>query len=121
MLRWLVEHGPPVGLPVAMKLVMEFGYVEIASWLSEDIRVQIVLEALQTDKRELLCWVLMRTQFDCEESFRLIRDGVQCAPNTMLLWFQENLVDSTECKWCPTIWQSEESEVLRPAKIRRRQ
>ncbi|POM66555.1 Hypothetical protein PHPALM_17568 [Phytophthora palmivora] len=90
MLRWLVEHGPPLNLQVATTLAKGYRHVEIMSWVSESVRVQVVLEALQKEELEVLWWILTRTQFSDESSQQIIRDGIE--RSNLSLWFQENLV-----------------------------
>ncbi|OWY98651.1 hypothetical protein PHMEG_00030533 [Phytophthora megakarya] len=119
LLRWIVEHGPPLSLSVARELVISFDYGEIAAWVSESHRVEIVLEAIQRNKKALLWWILERTRFECETSRRTIRDGVQSAPSKTQLWFVETFEDSTVCGWCVLTAQKEQSEVPQPTKIRR--
>ncbi|OWY99972.1 LOW QUALITY PROTEIN: hypothetical protein PHMEG_00028937 [Phytophthora megakarya] len=99
LLRWMVEHGPPLSLPVATKLIVEFRHVELSWWVSESDRVQIVLVALQQEDRELVWWILTHTKFECENSRRIIRDGVEHIPHEMHVWFQESFSDLMVSSW----------------------
>ncbi|OWZ15417.1 putative cleavage induced protein [Phytophthora megakarya] len=81
LLRWLAEDGLPVTLPI------------VSSWISESDRVQIVLEELQHEDRELVSWIVTHTRFESENSRRIICDGVQYPSRKMELWFQESFVD----------------------------
>ncbi|KAF1781337.1 hypothetical protein GQ600_16276 [Phytophthora cactorum] len=100
MLRWLVEHGPPLNFGTAMKLTVEYFHNEIAWWVSESDRVQIVLEALQKEKQDVLGWILTRTRFENVSSQQRIRDAIQRAPESIILRIEEDLSDLEECKWC---------------------
>ncbi|KAG2918327.1 hypothetical protein PC114_g6882 [Phytophthora cactorum] len=100
MLRWLVEHGPPLDFGTAMKLTVEYFHNEIAWWVSESDRVQIVLEALQKEKQDVLGWILTRTRFENVSSQQRIRDAIQRAPESIILRIEEDLSDLEECKWC---------------------
>ncbi|KAG3162560.1 hypothetical protein PI126_g5938 [Phytophthora idaei] len=100
MLRWLVEHGPPLNFGTAMKLTVEYFHNEIAWWVSESDRVQIVLEALQKEKQDVLGWVLTCTRFENVSSQQRIRDAIQRAPESIILRIEEDLSDLEECKWC---------------------
>ncbi|OWZ03306.1 hypothetical protein PHMEG_00024985, partial [Phytophthora megakarya] len=67
---------------------------EIAAWALESHRVEIVLETVQMNDRDLLWWILERTRFECETSRRTIRDGVQSAPSKMHMWFVKTFENS---------------------------
>ncbi|ETM34471.1 hypothetical protein L914_18434 [Phytophthora nicotianae] len=100
MMRWLVEHGPPLNFETAMKLTMEYRQVEIALWVSETDRVQIVIEALQDKSiQNEVAWILTRTRFEDPSSKRRICDAIQHAPESTALWFEDHLSDFEECKW----------------------
>ncbi|OWZ14288.1 hypothetical protein PHMEG_00012259 [Phytophthora megakarya] len=121
LLRWIVEHGPPLSLSVARELIISFDHGEIAAWVSESHRVEIVLEAIQMNKKALLWWIFERTRFECETSHRTIRDGIQSAPTKTQMWFVETFENSTVCGWCVLTAQKEQSQVARPTKLRRRE
>ncbi|KAF4128950.1 Ankyrin repeats domain-containing protein [Phytophthora infestans] len=100
MLRWLVEHGPPLTLRSALKLTLQYRHLEIAQWVSESARVQLVLEALQKDARKLIWWILTRTRFEDTNSQRRIRDAIRCAPSSILQWIQGDRSGLKACQWC---------------------
>jgi hypothetical protein len=60
LMRWMVEHGPPLNLPVSATLAKECRHVEITRWLAESDRVQLVLAALFEEERGLLEHTLRR-------------------------------------------------------------
>ncbi|EGZ13918.1 hypothetical protein PHYSODRAFT_303276 [Phytophthora sojae] len=79
MMRWLVEHGPPLDVATAMRLVFDYHYVEIALWLSEDVRQHLVLEALRKANHKVMWWILSKTQFQ-DGAKSCICDAIQCCP-----------------------------------------
>ncbi|KAG6956520.1 hypothetical protein JG688_00011383 [Phytophthora aleatoria] len=100
VLRFLVEHGPPLDFRTVGKLIMENRHIEIAWWVTESDRVQIVLEALKKEDKKLIWWILARTRFEDASSQCSIRDAIQCGPNNVSQWIQEDLSGFEECKWC---------------------
>ncbi|OWZ05636.1 hypothetical protein PHMEG_00022237 [Phytophthora megakarya] len=86
--RWLSKHG------------YEINSLDLS--ISEDDRVQVVLEALKNDKQRVAWWMLTRTRFEHEASRQIIRDGIHRASIGTLLWIQKDLMEFEECSWCFT-------------------
>ncbi|KAE9020791.1 hypothetical protein PR003_g12234 [Phytophthora rubi] len=98
-MRWLVEHGPPLDLSTATTLVIEYRYIEIAWWIAEDARKDLVLEALHRNDLEVVWWILAHTQFQDESAQGSIRDAIRCS-NGVQQWFEENMIEVEACRWC---------------------
>ncbi|OWY94379.1 LOW QUALITY PROTEIN: hypothetical protein PHMEG_00035912 [Phytophthora megakarya] len=94
LLRYLTEYGPPLDLRIAKE------FWRILWWISETDRVQVVLEALKKDDRQVLLWIFTRTRFEDELSRQIICDGIQHAPTKTLLRIQEKTTDFDACSWC---------------------
>ncbi|KAE9116559.1 hypothetical protein PF007_g9625 [Phytophthora fragariae] len=99
-MRWLLEHGPPLDLSTATTLVLENRHIEIAWWVSEDARKDLVLEALRKNDREVVWWILAHTQFQDENTQRSIRDDIPRCSKDVQQWFEENMSEVEACRWC---------------------
>ncbi|EGZ13844.1 hypothetical protein PHYSODRAFT_303235 [Phytophthora sojae] len=99
VLRWVVENGPPLDLPTATALVLEYRHIEIAWWASEDIRKHLVLKALETDDRRVVWWNLARTHFQDEGTQQSIREAIQCCQGYTKQWFEKNMREVVGCSW----------------------
>ncbi|OWY91612.1 hypothetical protein PHMEG_00039730 [Phytophthora megakarya] len=128
LLQWFCRNGFEVSDPDLLKLAVENGHLDTARWLSkrgyeinsldlvemarrnDDIgcvdRVQVVLDALKSDKRRVLWWILTRTRFEDGASRQIIRDGIHGASINTLQWIQDNLMEFEECSWCFTTDES---------------
>ncbi|EGZ13921.1 hypothetical protein PHYSODRAFT_303277 [Phytophthora sojae] len=60
-----------------MSLVFDFGHIEMAWWVAEDVRQHLVFKTLQIDKRE----IVVHTKFQDESVRRSIWDAIQRCPN----------------------------------------
>lgn len=100
VLRFLVEHGPPLDLATAKDLVLENRNIEIAWWVPENVRKLLVLDALQDEDGEVLWWILAHTKFQDEGVQNSIRDAIQCASKDTKQWLQANLRNVEACCWC---------------------
>ncbi|POM78160.1 Hypothetical protein PHPALM_4341 [Phytophthora palmivora] len=82
LLRWVLDYGPPLNIPLALKFAMNYNYMEVMLWLSECDRLPIVLWALKTsdkprqkekeDVQKLLLWILTMTSFNDESTRHIL-------------------------------------------------
>ncbi|KAE9086301.1 hypothetical protein PF007_g20825 [Phytophthora fragariae] len=100
IMRWLVEHGPPLDISTATTLVLENRHIEIAWWVNEKDRGQLVLEPLDNNDQTVVWWILVHAQFVDESARRSICDAIQQSPKDVQQWFEENMREVEACCWC---------------------
>lgn len=101
LVRWLLENGPMLDLPTAATLARTSEYVEAMWWVSEPVRVQLVLEAMQNENHNLLWWLLTRTSFEEKASQMTISSAIaHDIGSSMREWLLENIDSDEVCQWC---------------------
>jgi len=104
LLRWLLANGTPIDKFSAIQLATEHSfseYAEVASYLSEGDRVQVVCEAITERKwSKLLQWTLKHTSFIDDNASATVCDAIKHAPNGTVQWLRENLSDAETLEWC---------------------
>ncbi|KAE9307309.1 hypothetical protein PR003_g21029 [Phytophthora rubi] len=100
LVRWLIENGPTLDVSTAAILARKDNYVEAMWWVPEPERVQLVLEAMRNENRNLLWWLLMRTRFEEKISYIAISGAIDEAAASMREWLLDNIDDDEVCRWC---------------------
>ncbi|KAE8891365.1 hypothetical protein PF010_g17795 [Phytophthora fragariae] len=100
LVRWLIENGPALDVSTAALLARNDDYVEAMWWVPESERVQLVLEAMRDENRNLLWWLLMRTRFEEKISHIAISGAIDEATAGMREWLVDNIDDDEVCRWC---------------------
>jgi hypothetical protein len=98
LLRWMLANGTPIDTSAAIGVGEDrssFAYVEVAGYLSESDRVQLVCEATRKTKlRKLLQWTLENTNFSGGGSRDAIRKAIREASTDTVQWLRENVTET---------------------------
>jgi len=110
-LRWMLRNGTPIDRSSAIQLATKHSsveymyayldYLDVAGYLCERDRVQVVCKAITKDKwRRLLRWMLKNTSFNDESSRATIDNALKQASSSTVKWLRENLTNTEARKWC---------------------
>jgi hypothetical protein len=103
LLRWLLESGTPI----ETDSVIEVGsylpggeYFEIAGYLSESDRAELVCRAVWRGCHTLSRWMLENTVFNDASSRAIICTAIEQAPSDTVQWLRDNLTNAVARTWC---------------------
>jgi hypothetical protein len=104
LLRWLLGNGTPIDINAAIEAGTDrhsVAYVDVAGYLSEGDRVELICQAVANEKyHKLLQWALENTSFREESSRTTIRNAIMEASTDTVQWLRENLTETAARAWC---------------------
>jgi len=102
-LRWLERNGTPINTSSAIQLATgpsSVEYVEVAGYLSESDRAQLVCQAVASRWYKLLLWTLDNTKVDDDSSRAAICNAIKQASSDVEQWLRDNLANTEALQWC---------------------
>ncbi|EGZ13870.1 hypothetical protein PHYSODRAFT_303255 [Phytophthora sojae] len=87
-------EGVPLSLHVVRRIMLSSSYVDLARWLCESDRVELLLSTLKNENEIYAWWLLTHTRFEQETSQIKIRTAIQETTSPMRKWLMATIDDA---------------------------